>query len=136
MHAHARARPRGVGTHERRLARYCVVDLLIIDDLGLRGLSGDEPLDLYEIIRQRYERGRRSSPPTARSKSGPRSSRRAAGQRRDGPAAAPRSRHRDHREVVPQPDAGEGRLIECPGRRNGSARARLRRVTDPTLNGP
>jgi DNA replication protein DnaC len=48
---------RGDGTHERRLARYCGVDLLIIDDLGLRGLTGDEPLDLYEIIRQRYERG-------------------------------------------------------------------------------
>jgi DNA replication protein DnaC len=48
---------RGDGTHERRLARYCGVDLLIIDDLGLRGLNGDEPLDLYEIIRQRYERG-------------------------------------------------------------------------------
>lgn len=48
---------RGDGTHERRLARYCGVDLLIIDDLGLRVLAGDEPLDLYEIIRQRYERG-------------------------------------------------------------------------------
>src|SRR5690606_8765377 len=31
--------------------------LLIIDDLGLRPLVGDEPLDLYEIIRCRYERG-------------------------------------------------------------------------------
>ncbi|MCC7535205.1 MAG: ATP-binding protein [Deltaproteobacteria bacterium] len=27
------------------------------DDLGLRPPSGEEPLDLYEIIRQRYERG-------------------------------------------------------------------------------
>ena len=32
------------------------VDLLIIDDLGLRNLTGDEPLDLYELIRQRYEK--------------------------------------------------------------------------------
>ncbi|MCB9596632.1 MAG: ATP-binding protein [Sandaracinaceae bacterium] len=31
--------------------------LLILDDLGLRLLSGDEPGDLYEIIRHRYERG-------------------------------------------------------------------------------
>jgi DNA replication protein DnaC len=46
---------RGDGTHERRLARYASVDLLIIDDLGLRALSGEEPLDLYDIIRQRYE---------------------------------------------------------------------------------
>jgi DNA replication protein DnaC len=47
---------RADGTHERRLARYSSVDLLIINDLGLRPLAGEEPLDLYEIIRQRYER--------------------------------------------------------------------------------
>ena len=47
---------RGDGAHERRLARYATVDLLIIDDLGLRPLQGEEPLDLYDIIRQRYER--------------------------------------------------------------------------------
>ena len=47
---------RADGTHERRLARYSSVDLLIIDDLGLRTLTGDEPIDLYDIIRQRYER--------------------------------------------------------------------------------
>ena len=47
---------RGDGTHERRLARYATVDLLIIDDLGLRPLQGEEPLDLYDVIRQRYER--------------------------------------------------------------------------------
>jgi DNA replication protein DnaC len=33
------------------------VDLLVIDDLGLRPLRGDESSDLYEIIRLRYERG-------------------------------------------------------------------------------
>lgn len=47
---------RGDGTHERRLARYTTVDLLIIDDLGLRPLRGEEPLDLYTVIQQRYER--------------------------------------------------------------------------------
>lgn len=47
---------RGDGSHERKLARYCSADLLIIDDLGLRNLVGDEPVDLYDIIRQRYER--------------------------------------------------------------------------------
>ena len=47
---------RADGSHERRLARYSSVDLLIIDDLGLRALTGEEPLDLYDIIRQRYER--------------------------------------------------------------------------------
>lgn len=47
---------RGDGTYERRLARYCDVALLIIDDLGLMPLRGDEPADLYEIIRLRYEK--------------------------------------------------------------------------------
>ena len=44
-------------TLERKLLRYTAPDLLIIDDLGLRPLRGDEPLDLYEVIRRRYERG-------------------------------------------------------------------------------
>ena len=47
---------RADNSHERRLAKLGTVDLLIIDDLGLRGLTGDEPLDLYDIIRLRYER--------------------------------------------------------------------------------
>ncbi|MCA9630483.1 MAG: IS21-like element helper ATPase IstB [Myxococcales bacterium] len=47
---------RGDGTYERRLARLAKVDVLVIDDLGLRPLQNQEPLDLYEIIRQRYER--------------------------------------------------------------------------------
>ena len=41
----------------RKLLRFTTPDLLIVDDLGLRPLSGDEPGDLYEIVRQRYERG-------------------------------------------------------------------------------
>lgn len=44
-------------SHEKKLARFTAPDLLIVDDLGLRPLSGDEPIDLYEIIRRRYERG-------------------------------------------------------------------------------
>ncbi|WP_434424238.1 IS21-like element helper ATPase IstB [Nannocystis pusilla] len=44
-------------TYDRRLLRFTAPDLLIIDDLGLRPLQHDEPLDLYEVIRQRYERG-------------------------------------------------------------------------------
>jgi DNA replication protein DnaC len=43
-------------SHEKKLARFTAPDLLIIDDLGLRPLSGDEPIDIYEIIRRRYER--------------------------------------------------------------------------------
>lgn len=48
---------RGDQSYERRLCRLVGADLLVIDDLGLRPLIGEEPLDLYEIIRQRYERG-------------------------------------------------------------------------------
>lgn len=44
-------------TYDKKLARFAAPDLLIVDDLGLRPLSGDEPIDLYEIIRSRYERG-------------------------------------------------------------------------------
>jgi DNA replication protein DnaC len=48
---------RGDHTHDRRLKRYTTPDVLIIDDLGLRALRDQEPLDLYDIIRGRYERG-------------------------------------------------------------------------------
>lgn len=48
---------RADASYERKLLRYTGPDLLIIDDLGLRPLTGEEPLDLYEIIRCRYERG-------------------------------------------------------------------------------
>ena len=47
---------RGDGSYERRLARFADVDVLILDDLGLMPLRGDEPADLYELIRLRYER--------------------------------------------------------------------------------
>jgi len=42
---------------DRKMLRLTSPDVLIIDDLGLRPLDGDEPIDLYEIIRRRYERG-------------------------------------------------------------------------------
>ena len=48
---------RADASHDRRMLRYTAPALLIIDDLGLRALTGDEPVDLYEIIRQRYEHG-------------------------------------------------------------------------------
>jgi DNA replication protein DnaC len=44
-------------SYEKKLLRFSSPDLLIIDDLGLRPLEREEPLDLYEIIRARYERG-------------------------------------------------------------------------------
>jgi DNA replication protein DnaC len=47
---------RGDGSYDKRLLRFTSPELLIIDDLGLRGLTQDEPADLYEVVRQRYER--------------------------------------------------------------------------------
>lgn len=44
-------------SHGRRLQRFVTPELLIVDDLGLRPLVSDEPIDLYEVIRGRYERG-------------------------------------------------------------------------------
>ncbi len=44
-------------SYDRKLLRFTSPDLLVVDDLGLRPLEADEPIDLYEIIRQRYERG-------------------------------------------------------------------------------
>jgi len=42
---------------DRRLLRFTGPDLLVLDDLGLKPLRQDEPGDLYEVIRHRYERG-------------------------------------------------------------------------------
>jgi DNA replication protein DnaC len=44
-------------SYDKKLLRFTAPDLLVVDDLGLRPLEGDEPIDLYEIIRARYERG-------------------------------------------------------------------------------
>ena len=42
---------------DRCLLRFITPDLLIVDDLGLRPLRDQEPEDLYEVVRGRYERG-------------------------------------------------------------------------------
>ena len=47
---------RGDGTWDRRLQRIVDVDLLIVDDLGLRPLRGEEPYDLHEVVRHRHQR--------------------------------------------------------------------------------
>lgn len=47
---------RADGTFGRRFAKVCSVDLLIVDDFGLRPLTSQGAEDLYEIVRERYER--------------------------------------------------------------------------------
>src|SRR6266581_3796797 len=47
---------RANGTFTRRFARLCSVGMLVIDDFGLRPLSAQGAEDLYELIRERYER--------------------------------------------------------------------------------
>ena len=44
-------------TYDKKMLRVTSPDLLVVDELGLRPLEIDEPIDLYEIIRQRYEVG-------------------------------------------------------------------------------
>ncbi len=48
---------RADASFEKRLLRFTTPDVLIIDDLGLRGLNPDESGDLYEVVRRRYEQG-------------------------------------------------------------------------------
>lgn len=48
---------RADNSYERRLLRYTTPELLIVDDIGLRPLRDYEPEDVFEVIRQRYERG-------------------------------------------------------------------------------
>lgn len=48
---------RADGSYRRRFQRLCSVDLLALDDFGLRPLPSPEAAeDLYELIRERYER--------------------------------------------------------------------------------
>ncbi len=47
---------RGDGSYRRRFRQLCTVDLLALDDFGLRPLTPEMAEDLYELIRERYER--------------------------------------------------------------------------------
>ncbi len=48
---------RADGTYERRLAGYVKPHLLVLDDFGLKPLPAAAPVDLYDVINERYERG-------------------------------------------------------------------------------
>ena len=48
---------RADGTYERKLAAYTNVDVLLLDDFGLKPMRPPAPEDLYEIIDGRYGRG-------------------------------------------------------------------------------
>jgi len=48
---------RADGTYQKLLAKLASVELLIIDDFGLRPISAQGAEDLYELIARRYERG-------------------------------------------------------------------------------
>jgi DNA replication protein DnaC len=47
---------RAVGTHHRKLAQLAKVDLLIIDDFGLKPMQPGQDEDFHHIIEERYER--------------------------------------------------------------------------------
>jgi DNA replication protein DnaC len=48
---------RADGTWEKRLQTYLKLDLLVLDDFGLKALHPPAPEDLYDVINGRYERG-------------------------------------------------------------------------------
>ncbi len=48
---------RADGTYDRKLASYLNVDVLIMDDFGLKPMRPPAPEDLYEIIDGRYGKG-------------------------------------------------------------------------------
>jgi DNA replication protein DnaC len=48
---------RADGTAERRLASYLKPHLLVLDDFGLKPLPPTGPVDLYDVVAGRYERG-------------------------------------------------------------------------------
>jgi hypothetical protein len=48
---------RADGSHHKLLTRLTAVELLIIDDFGLRPISPQGAEDLYELIARRYEHG-------------------------------------------------------------------------------
>jgi len=47
---------RADGSYSRKMARLDLLDLLVLDDFGLRPLSAQAVDDLYEIISRRYEK--------------------------------------------------------------------------------
>ena len=48
---------RAEGTLNRRLALYLRPELLILDDFGLKPLTGSGAEDMYDVIAERYEQG-------------------------------------------------------------------------------
>jgi len=54
VHVHA---GRADGTYPQRLAGYLRPDLLVLDDFGLKPLPPSGPVDFYDVINERYERG-------------------------------------------------------------------------------
>jgi DNA replication protein DnaC len=48
---------RADGTYDKRLAAYTRVDLLVIDDFGLKPMQSPAAQDMYDVINERYEHG-------------------------------------------------------------------------------
>ena len=48
---------RADGSYDKRLAVYARVDLLVIDDFGLKPMQPPASQDMYDIINERYEKG-------------------------------------------------------------------------------
>jgi len=51
------AEGQATGTRRELIGRLCKVDLLVIEDLGMRRLSSNAAEDLLEVFTRRYEQG-------------------------------------------------------------------------------
>jgi DNA replication protein DnaC len=47
---------RATNSYDRHFAKLAAVDLLIIDDFGLKPLKGAQDEDFHDVISERYER--------------------------------------------------------------------------------
>jgi len=54
---------RATNSYEKQLAKLAKIDLLIIDDFGLKPLKGIQDEDFHDVISERYERKARSLHP-------------------------------------------------------------------------
>lgn len=55
---------RATNAYDRPFAKLSAVDLLIIDDFGLKPLQGSQDEDLHDVIAERYERKSTRPPST------------------------------------------------------------------------
>ena len=104
------------GLRVGQLATFTAPDLLILDDVGLRPLEGEEPIDLYEVIKALYERGSMIVTSNRTLEDWyPLFLDDLIASAAMGPPVAPRPRGRDGRPLLPQPAGRQARRLRRLG---------------------